>query len=510
MKVKAFAAVFFLLMSLLGCRKIANVQTSISKNSPTAVKTAGISASTARSSLQTTKSAGTVEESEDSVISEDNQNEFPEDPGNQENNGPQENRIDLQGRTIVIGQAGGVAGSPSYEYNQEPAEGTPLIDVIAYKNHRDAEEKYNCKIVVLLEGKERNDNFVTSVLSGIHRYDVYMQNFSYFLPFAIVKKLIYPITDYLDFQDGGTWATPLRDLILYKGERYAIPRFYPTSGYLIAYNRSILSASGYNDSLYEYYKENTWTWEKMLEIALNTTKDMNGDGIVEQYGLFSPSSGVNQISVPLVYTNGGDFITFDGNNYVYALDKSTSIKPLNFVSDLFNYYRVITTNNTFWYNGAATMCCTPGNQALLNPTFDRGIMPFPRSSEVGNAVTTFSGCQCYAFVTTTPEADREGIVKAIGMRQAFWDPSRPDHISIKDWLYDSQIKAGNLKTPEDIEIYVNVMATAKISYLNAFSPFLDVVNSNVLTKIITREVSVTQAISAAAPLAQAAIDSSQN
>lgn len=502
-------ALCMLVIVVGGCSKDKNGQKSATAGKSGTVSTKKSSA-TGKTSIGTTKkTTGTkipdgeteTDTGDDGDSSDDGDTDFSEDS-------PEEETIDLDGRVIRIGV---------FDLLHVPApDSTMVINQVKYKNMLDAQDKFNCKIEFIVEtaGATRNNQFVNNILAGVDYLDVFQNDVGYFLPSAIVKKLIYPITDYLDFDNRGPWDNPLKDVMLYKGERYAFPQSYPFSAYCVLYNRDIFERAGLPRSINSYYKDNNWTWDKMLEMAQYTTLDFNGDGMIDQYGIQASIAGNSHIAIPFVFSNGGDLIKFDGEKYIYALNQPASIRPLNFVSDLFNIYNVVTSDAKAYNEGRAAMLITTSN-VLINYTAvsDSGYMPIPRSPEEEFSITRFAGCQIFTFTTTTPENVREGVVKAAAMTQAFWDETRPEFISIRQYLKDINALGANnngaIKLEEDLQTFADVIMTAKMSYASSFAPLMNTVQTNVFSRIIKREYSVTQAIEMAAPIAQGAIDSSQ-
>jgi len=77
-----------------------------------------------------------------------------------------------------------------------------------------------------------------------------------------------------------------------------------------------------------------WTWEKFAEIAQMATRDEDGDGENDLWGL--AIQGHNLYS-PLILSNNANIINFDENGRaIYALDDPNAIEALQFFEDLHN------------------------------------------------------------------------------------------------------------------------------------------------------------------------------
>jgi len=63
-----------------------------------------------------------------------------------------------------------------------------------------------------------------------------------------------------------------------EGHIYGLP--VDIAGWAIYYNRGIFDRAGLP------YPEDSWTWETFLDVARTLTQDLNGDGIIDQYGAY--------------------------------------------------------------------------------------------------------------------------------------------------------------------------------------------------------------------------------
>ena len=91
--------------------------------------------------------------------------------------------------------------------------------------------------------------------------------------------------------------------------------------------------------------DNAWTWDKFVEVAKKLTVDENGKNAtqpefnpnkIKQYGVqFSP----NWVTyMPMVYSNGGDYINQDGTKFTLTSPEAT--EAIQKMADLINVYHV--------------------------------------------------------------------------------------------------------------------------------------------------------------------------
>ena len=106
----------------------------------------------------------------------------------------------------------------------------------------------------------------------------------------------------------------------------------------IYYNKEIIHNEGLPDP-FTLQEEGKWTWEKFAEIAQKATKDIDGDGINDQWGL--AIQGHNLFS-PLILSNDANIIEIDETGKAtLTLDDPKAIEALQFFADLHNKYKVV-------------------------------------------------------------------------------------------------------------------------------------------------------------------------
>ncbi len=108
------------------------------------------------------------------------------------------------------------------------------------------------------------------------------------------------------------------------GSIYGIPK--DGTSFYLCYNKEIFDREGLA------YPDDTWDWGKMLEVAEKLTKDPDGDGKIDQFGLGAPSWE------ELVWQNGGRVLSEDGKRCL--LDSPEAVEALQFYADLQIKYHV--------------------------------------------------------------------------------------------------------------------------------------------------------------------------
>ena len=107
----------------------------------------------------------------------------------------------------------------------------------------------------------------------------------------------------------------------YKGSQYALP--YETVPTLMFVNKSLLNHEGF------MVPDTDWTWEDMYDICTHITKDLDGDGLLDQFGTY------NYSWVEAAYSNGAVLFNEDGTESYFSDQRiCDAIKFAKKLSDL--------------------------------------------------------------------------------------------------------------------------------------------------------------------------------
>lgn len=195
------------------------------------------------------------------------------------------------------------------------------------------------------------------------------------------------------------------------GVQYLLPKDY--SPLAVYYNKTIFDKAGIP------YPKEGWTWDDMLDIALDLTQDTDGDGRIDVYGLQLPASWTTGFEY-WVAAAGGSLISKDGKQFVGYMDSPETIRAVQFYADLYNKYRVAPPpadlnawggGNTEFASGKAAMYLFgrwPQAGFLENPNIDLGVAPPPQDAKRANvlfwggfgiASTSRYPSQSYTFLT---------------------------------------------------------------------------------------------------------------
>lgn len=134
-----------------------------------------------------------------------------------------------------------------------------------------------------------------------------------------------------------------------KRDNYDLDDFYPEAieawgkynGILYEIPTDIdIYAMYYNKTMFDKYKlpypDWSWDWNKLVEVAKKLTKDLDGDGKLDQWGC-APDMWWEDY----VHANGGTILSPD--NKVCTLDQPAAYEGLQFMADLVHKYKVAPT-----------------------------------------------------------------------------------------------------------------------------------------------------------------------
>lgn len=468
-----------------------------SKQTGTASKTLGKTTAT----ISTNSNIGEELSKEDTDGAVQNENEASN--GEEQLN---EDIFDLNGRTLVFfrWQVDPFAKTEANMANPD------FVRMITAKEK--VEIKYNCKIEADYSTPSYTASLtrvVNDMMAGVATWDfaqTYTQN-----TFPLIKHGFYInvgeiLKDYPD-----AYKNLLLDVTtIWKGNHYGLSLGTYLNRYAIFYNRGLLEREAIPDINNYYVKEDQWTWDSFLDVAIKATRDLNGDGISDQWGFNDYS---NRVGAMLIASNGASPVVYrGGDNYELTLNDPKTVKALNFLSDMYNIYKVtpasgvinIKTN----YDTLAMSMST--SSALMQYFFtpygtwkgiNWGVAYLPKGPDASEYSTgLMNNTFFYSFPTYIREPEK--VIRVIA-----------------EWLYEyrkdegiTALEKANMwaEFPEDREVLMKLMTELPPPIYNnttAFGNFESIMNSSVYAKVIGRELTAIAAIEKVVPQLQSLIDS---
>ncbi len=175
----------------------------------------------------------------------------------------------------------------------------------------------------------------------------------------------------------------------WQGQQYLLPKdFSPLAVY---YNKRLFDEAGLP------YPQDGWTWEDFLETAQALTRDTDGDGKTDVWGVQLPGPWTTGFEY-WVAAAGGSLINPTGQTFADYMDSPETIAAVQFYADLYNEHKVAPLpadmnlfggGNTEFDNGQAAMRLFgrwPQAGLKTNPNIDLGVVGPPAGQQRANVL----------------------------------------------------------------------------------------------------------------------------
>jgi ABC-type sugar transport system, periplasmic component len=231
--------------------------------------------------------------------------------------------INMNGETLKI-----------LHWSAGPQEDTPE-GALTLEHWKKIEEKYNVKIVWEQVPWGESIKMVTNAaLTGEAVADIVALDYYQAIP-AIKEGLFMPIDGFFDFSDP-KWPANMEQLSTFKGHQYGFTNLNNAASGLY-FNKTLLEREGLPNP-HDLVAQGKWNWDTFLDIAVKTTKDTDGDDVIDQWGIVNIPTNLMRI---LIHSNGGALILEKDGKYVFANEDPNTMEAIQFFSDLYNVHRVV-------------------------------------------------------------------------------------------------------------------------------------------------------------------------
>lgn len=239
--------------------------------------------------------------------------------------------FDMGGRTIKIASwyANREYDSNDHNIEDKPDKKNDEYAQMQLDNIRRIENKYNVKIECInMDRNAVKNNLYKSVAAGDPDMDIYAVDLMFAIP-AIASGFALPISDY---------ASGSMDIINEKLFMETLNSFgnedlfrfnygYDITVDLLAYNLDLLKSLELEDPKV-LYERGEWNWEKFADYASLASKDIDGDGMFDQYGFYGNFTS----NFSFVYTNNGII----ANSPIEGLSSPNVMEAFQFINRLYN------------------------------------------------------------------------------------------------------------------------------------------------------------------------------
>ncbi len=179
-------------------------------------------------------------------------------------------------------------------------------------------------------GQQYEEKILTGLAAG-DPPDVFLLD-SKLIPTFTNKHVLLDLEPFIRSQriDTTQWFKSALDIARRGPHLYAFPKGF--SPLVVFYNKKIFQQSGV------VLPSASWTWDDYLTIGQRLTRDLDGDGVVDQYGAAFTNYYYNWI--PWVWSGGGDILDSTGMSAVGFLNSAPTESSLRYLIDLRKKYRV--------------------------------------------------------------------------------------------------------------------------------------------------------------------------
>ena len=190
----------------------------------------------------------------------------------------------------------------------------------------------------------------------------------------------------------------------YEDEIWAMP--YAASSLVLYYNKDMFREAGLDP------EAPPTTWEELRDYAEALTKDLDGDGQIDQWGLMmntTSMSGVIYDFLPYLWQNGGEL--FDESNTECTIDSAQAVEALQFLQDLIYVDEVLPAAPPKNGYRTGTVAMVFASSARLHITyepvveFDMGVAVHIMNDELMKPITVAGGKLFTVFNEEQVEAE---------------------------------------------------------------------------------------------------------
>ena len=355
---------------------------------------------------------------------------------------------------------------PYAEFMVETQTGDVMNDAV-YTRNMFLEEKYNIKIVAAEDTTGNVKKAVqTNVLANDATYDIYMPTTEHAFGLAL-EGLFYEIDNiqYIDIEKPWWMGETLSNLSILNDNYFllgdiAFSNFIASSS--ITFNQ-VLATEYQVEDMYQLVRDGKWTIDKMHEICLQITRDLDGDGDIDNSDLWGASIS-NFVWQPIYFGSGVNLIEKDNTDTPYlvwdsernmaVIDRMTAF--LNdgnavLVSQQHSDWKVDNRKNFMESRSLFRVEQLYGLSQIREAEFEYGILPAPKYDEEQELYYSYvhpGQSQAICIPITNTRLDLTGAILE--------DAAYQSYRSIRPAYYDVTL-TGKLARNEDTVEMLDIM-----------------------------------------------------
>jgi len=195
------------------------------------------------------------------------------------------------------------------------------------------------------------------------------------------------------------------------GGQYGLPR--DLNVVALYYNKAMFDAAGIP------YPDESWDWDKLVEVGKQLTLDADGNGQPEQWGFYTETTDMENYWSELVWQAGGDIVSEDRTQTL--LGSEEAVTGLQFLQDLIWTHKIMPPADITLQLGDAFeqgVAAMESNGSWLVPThlaagIDLGIAPLP-AGPAGQATSVNPTGAVVSASSDNPDAAWEFVKWLVG------------------------------------------------------------------------------------------------
>ena len=305
----------------------------------------------------------------------------------------------------------------------EEADGDLFNDAL-YERNRAIEEIFNCKLRIEPVDWINTSDVSQEVMAGDSNYDVW-----YVYDILILDCIEYmmPWENLVNVDLSQPWWNPeATDVFELAGNHYAAAGNYSVSVLSRAsgftFNKEIYNSLGYDETLYDYVRNNEWTVDKMAEICIDAYGDINGDGMLDDNDRYGVNGSYKELYNRLILGSGVQYVKMDDGLPVFSLPTDEgAINKILHIIDLFADRRAYAsqqgtlpeTNGLGNLNNGTLLMVVDNLNGLENKRnldLDLGFIPCPKyDASQENYYAPSFGAEVAVLLKTLPEDRWENV-----------------------------------------------------------------------------------------------------
>ncbi|MBO7514470.1 MAG: extracellular solute-binding protein [Lachnospiraceae bacterium] len=132
------------------------------------------------------------------------------------------------------------------------------------------------------------------------------------------------------------WNQGVLEAVTFAGHIYGMAVDHEPRGGIF-FNKRLLQEAGYGaDDLYDFQKDGKWTWTKFEEVLKACTRDKDGDGEIDTWGMVNFNSDYFSIAI---YSSGAQFVSKDKDgHFVNEMTTQKFLDALTWANDMWQKY----------------------------------------------------------------------------------------------------------------------------------------------------------------------------